>query len=73
MYVLCCHICYFVDWGGWSSITDAGESNMSIDSFQKQEDSNMSLVESKSGSVYGGSNVGVGVVNIITTNDVSFS
>lgn len=46
------------DWGGWSSITDAGESNMSIDSFQKQEDSNMSLVESKSGSVYGGSNVG---------------
>lgn len=50
---------YFVDWGGWSSITDAGESNMSVDSFQKQEDSNMSLGDSKSDSVYGDSNVGV--------------
>ncbi|VDI33845.1 Hypothetical predicted protein [Mytilus galloprovincialis] len=46
------------DWGGWSSITEAGESNMSVDSFQKQEDSNMSIGDSRSDSVYGGSNVG---------------
>lgn len=43
-----------LDWGGWNT-----RDSMDGDSFSRREDSNLSMGDTKSDSVYDGSNIGV--------------
>ena len=46
--------CNILDWGGWNT-----RDSMDGDSFSRREDSNLSMGDTKSDSVYDGSNIGV--------------
>jgi hypothetical protein len=50
--------CLVLDWGGWNR-----RDSVEGESFSRKEDSNLSMADAKSDSVYDGSNIGASVVH----------